>query len=163
MNGNLLQIPMASYTSPQKILSEANQRDHWRKAHTRHALQRLIAKASTIKALAECQIKPAMPIVVLLVLHSPYRLDSDNLAGAFKHVRDGITDGIQAALPNPPKDDSDRIEWAYIQRSESRSIGYEAVLFNFDERAANHAVERMRAAIEEREPGYGSVCTVWQP
>lgn len=46
---------------------------------------------------------------VRLVRYGPRRLDSDNLAAAFKPIRDGIADALGV------DDGSDRVAWSYEQ------------------------------------------------
>ena len=89
---------------PIKIISEANQREHW------------AAKAKRVKAHRKAgwaiirSLKVMLPVTVLLTRIGVRKLDDDNLAGAFKGLRDGIADGFGVA------DNDDRIIFVYDQR-----------------------------------------------
>ena len=54
--------------------------------------------------------RPLAPIVVSLTRISPGTLDDDNLAGGFKHIRDGISDAL--GIDDCP---ASGIEWQYWQ------------------------------------------------
>lgn len=92
---------------PLKIVSEANCRDHWRvkakrvKAHriTAHSMLRVAFGASGWAA----------PLVITLTRIGPRDLDTDNLAGGFKAVRDGIADWLGI------NDGDKAVTWNYTQ------------------------------------------------
>lgn len=93
-----------------RVVSEANQRGHWTAKARRAKAQRQAAYAALPAMVATLPL----PLVVTLTRCEPRKLDTDNLAGAFKAVRDGVAD----ALGN---DDGDpRIEWRYDQRKPER-------------------------------------------
>lgn len=78
-----------------KTISEANQREHWAAKLTRKRTQQ-----STFHVLWRVhKPKVKLPATITFTRYSTHTLDSDNLAGAFKHVRDqlakeiGIDDG----------------------------------------------------------------------
>lgn len=86
--------------TPIKVISEANNREHWtrkRGKNGRATNQKIELQYYWRQALKGK--KPALPCTVRLVRIGPKALDSDNLAGAFKAVRDqiaaeiGIDDG----------------------------------------------------------------------
>lgn len=52
---------------------------------------------------------PALPVTVTLVRVGPRALDDDNLAFAFKAIRDGVADALGV------KDHDARVTWAYAQ------------------------------------------------
>lgn len=92
---------------PIKTISEANSRDHWTKRRKRFALQawELYFAWRSVKPTI-----PPLPIVVTLTRIGPRTLDSDNLAGAFKGLRDQLAKLIGV-------DDGDpRVEWRYQQQ-----------------------------------------------
>ena len=93
------------YHIPVRTVSEANRRDHWAKKAARAKRQRGIA-AFVIKT----DFRVDLPAVVTLTRIGPRKLDSDNLAGAFKAVRDGIADAFGV------DDGDDRYTWRYEQR-----------------------------------------------
>lgn len=95
-------------TIPVRTVSEANSHEHWRVRARRAKEQRGLA-------LLVCRglgAPPAPPLTITLTRVGPRSLDSDNLAGSQKHVRDGIADWLGLA-----KHDSDpRLTWLYEQR-----------------------------------------------
>lgn len=80
-----------------KTVSEMNMREHWRKKHLRKKSQQ--NDFAMIWRSAKPKFTP--PVQVTFTRYSCKALDSDNLAGAFKHVRDqlakelGIDDGSE--------------------------------------------------------------------
>lgn len=99
---------------PIRVVSEANRREHWAtkarraKAQRSAALLAVRAHASSIVATMGAPSRPRL--VVTLTRIGVRALDSDNLARAFKAVRDGIADALGI-------DDGDkRIAWRYEQR-----------------------------------------------
>ena len=97
----------AELLMPLKIVSEANCRDHWRvkarrvKHHRKTAAQWLDWNFT----------RPswAGPLVITLTRIGPRDLDTDNLAGGFKAVRDGIADWLGI------NDGDKAITWNYTQ------------------------------------------------
>jgi hypothetical protein len=93
---------------PIRTWSEPNQRVHWAKRARRTHRQREAARLMVRAALAPGPV--AGPVVVTLTRIAARELDSDNLAGALKAVRDGVADALGM-------DDGDpRLEWRYAQR-----------------------------------------------
>lgn len=101
---------MIIVTLPLKTISEANSHQHWRVRHRRAKGQRTIAALTLrAKALAFVRTYGASCIVTLTRLAPSKGLDSDNLAGSQKHIRDGIADALGI-------DDGDgRVVWRYRQ------------------------------------------------
>lgn len=96
---------MISITFPCHTVSEANAHTHWRARQRRAAHQRGLAKL-----VLRSQVKPpAPPLKVTLERIAPRALDSDNLAGSQKHVRDGVADWLGIDDRDP------RVTWAYLQ------------------------------------------------
>jgi hypothetical protein len=92
---------------PLKLISEANAHTHWRERQRRAKLHRKAAR----EALGPDIKGPPPPYVITITRIGPRTLDSDNLAGAAKHVRDGVADWLGI-------DDGDkRLTWLYDQRS----------------------------------------------
>ena len=88
---------------PLKIESVANKREHWseKSKRTKHHRQQA------------CFMTPAratVPCIVTMTRIGPRELDDDNLASAFKAVRDGIADKLGV------NDNDKRIQWRYAQR-----------------------------------------------
>lgn len=101
---------------PLRIVSVANLREHWRTRANRARLHR-----STAQAVLRSHPVPAMPVTVTLTRVSPRALDDDNLAHAFKAVRDGVADWL--GLP----DNNPAIRWQYAQRK-GKPAGAEIVV-----------------------------------
>lgn len=104
--------------APIKTVSEANAHEHWRARQKRAKAQRSAAVILTAAHAATAGIVVssgnyyalAGPMVVTLTRIAPRSLDSDNLAGSAKHVRDGIADALGIDDRNPI------VEWRYAQR-----------------------------------------------
>lgn len=100
-------FPVWTLTLPLVVVSEANQREFWQKKYARKAAQQ--AEIDTFWKSTFPRI-PKAPCSVHLTRLGGSRMDGDNLAGAFKHVRDQIARilGID--------DGSDLITWSYDQQ-----------------------------------------------
>jgi len=97
---------------PIRTWSEANARLHWAARARRAGEQRRVARICVRAALA--RQPAALPLTVTLTRLAARRLDSDNLTGALKAVRDGIADALGV-------DDGDgRLEWRYAQEAAPR-------------------------------------------
>lgn len=96
-----------SFYVPTKLVSEANMREHWAIKNKRKKAQQ---KAVELVWLAQ-RIRVAPPVVVHLTRVGVRKLDSDNLAGSFKHVQDALAKCIGV-------DDGDerKVRWEYSQR-----------------------------------------------
>ena len=90
---------------PLKIESSLNLREHWRVRANRNSSHRSAAWFS-LKAAGRWD---QFPCVVTLTRIAPRELDSDNLQGGFKSVRDGVADWLTL------NDNDRRIEWRYAQ------------------------------------------------
>lgn len=140
---------IARFWLPIATVSEANSHAHWRGRQKRAKRQRhtalMIARAhlASIKRLG-------LPLAIVLERRSTGSLDSDNLAGSTKHIRDGITDALQAVLTSGPRDDSDRLTWHTCQRKptrKSKDAGGAGVMVTvFARGAAFEALQREFAA-----------------
>ena len=96
---------------PIRTWSEANARIHWavraKRAKNQRGLARLLTKSEVNK---RGPINTGSnTISIELRRFGPRMLDSDNLAGACKAIRDGIADGIGINDGDP------RITWTYTQ------------------------------------------------
>ena len=96
-----------SVTLPIKIVSEANLRQHWRKAGARKRLHRQTARL-TLQQYAR-PMHEDVTITVTLTRVAPRKLDDDNLSSGFKAARDGVADWLGI------DDGSPRIRWQYAQ------------------------------------------------
>lgn len=77
----------ATFTMPLRVVSEANAREHWATKARRVKRQR--AFIALVWA-AQGHPRNRKPVSVTLTRLAPRTLDSDNLAGAFKAVRDEV-------------------------------------------------------------------------
>lgn len=104
--------PLASVTLDVCLVSEANQREHWRTRHLRKKAQQAAVRAR----LAVLQ-PPEPPVHVTLTRRAPGQLDEDNLASSAKHVQDEIARWLQV-------DDGDRgrVAWKYKQEPAARGV-----------------------------------------
>lgn len=90
---------------PIKTVSEANMREHWAVKNNRKNNQQ-----SLFSILWRRQKRTVtLPATITFTRYSCKKLDSDNLAGAFKHVRD------QLAKMLGIDDGSDQVKWRYGQ------------------------------------------------
>ena len=102
---------MLSLACPIRIESEANRREHWAARHRRAKAQRAAIGAALLLA----GQPPSPPLVVVLTRIGPKLLDTDNLAGGFKAVRDAIAEWL--GVDDGP---TSRVEWRYEQRRGKR-------------------------------------------
>lgn len=81
-----------------RLVSEANAHEHWRVRAKRAKSQR-----TTVAMVLRSMVAPVpkLPLDVTIVRTAPGRLDSDNLQGSGKHVRDGVADFIGVDDGNP--------------------------------------------------------------
>lgn len=89
-----------------KLVSEANEPGHSIAKARRTAAQRSSTSA-TLRVMAGAAPAPPCRIVITRVF--PYQLDSDNLTGSAKHVRDGVADWLGLDDRDP------RLEWHVAQ------------------------------------------------
>lgn len=95
---------------PVRIVSEANQRGHWRASAVRKKAHRSTAML-LCRAAHNWQVpNPNRSYRVLMTRIAPRVLDDDNLASGFKAARDGIADAMGI------DDGSKRIKWEYDQQ-----------------------------------------------
>lgn len=108
---------------PVAVVSEANQREHWAVKVKRKQKQQF----ATVCVLAGRRPKPVGPLTITLTRRmgkdglgrkNVKLMDSDNLAGAFKHIRDALAKWLG-------RDDGDpSLTWLYRQEpSDRREVG----------------------------------------
>ena len=103
--------PQLAFTMPVRTVSEANEREHWRRRHNRKKEQQEDTHKAWKKAKGDRPLFLSLlpSCHVRLVRVGPRRLDTDNLAGSFKHVQDAIA--IELGV-----DDGDSwVKWEYEQ------------------------------------------------
>lgn len=101
-------FPVWTLTLPLVVVSEANQREFWRKRHARNKAQQ--GRVAIEWLIAFGSSRPNAPCRVQFTKLGGQKLDSGNLEGAFKHVQDAVARilGID--------DGSDLITWTYDQQ-----------------------------------------------
>jgi hypothetical protein len=98
-----------------RLVSEANSHTHWRARQQRAKQQRMTACWHVIsKRLSAAQrLRPVAwmrgPVRVTITRIAPRSLDSDNLVGSAKHVRDGVADALGI------NDRDERVQWVVAQ------------------------------------------------
>ena len=97
---------MPSLSIPVKLVSEANMREHWAIKNKRKRTQ----QAVVAYALLGCKLPP-LPVHVVITRVGVRKLDSDNLAGSAKGVRDQI-----AKVLGCDDGDESKVTWEYRQR-----------------------------------------------
>jgi hypothetical protein len=123
---------MSEYRFDIKTVSEANQREHWAVKSKRKKEQqfhfRLIWRGIHFSP------EVNLPAAITFTRYSCRKMDSDNLAGAFKHVRD------QLAIEIGIDDGSDRITWEYRQeRTKGRENYFTVTVEHMEERNTRKA------------------------
>jgi hypothetical protein len=109
-------VKVIHFFVPVKTVSEANAHEHWRVRQKRAKHHRWSARFAAEHA----SIAPKeYPITVRMTRVCARKLDSDNLSGSCKHVRDGIADWLGV-------DDGrdDLVTWEYAQ-SIGKIVGVE--------------------------------------
>lgn len=101
---------------PLKTVSECNLREHWRQRHKRAVGQKFLVEYH-LKPLCEGVLIP-LPCKITLTRIGKRRMDTDNLAISFKHVRDAAADILfdpDGKLCKGRADGDPRIDWIYAQ------------------------------------------------
>lgn len=101
--------PQLQFTVPIRVVSEANLREHWLTRHKRKKNQQEALRAYWPRDASGKLRIGTVPCVVRLTRLGPRPLDSDNLAGSFKHVQDQIAREIGV------DDGSEWVKWEYAQ------------------------------------------------
>lgn len=102
---------MIKVTIPIKTKSEANQREHWA-AKARRVKQQRDAVRLLLNSVFAMQKRPTVEdeITIQITRIASRDLDTDNLAGSMKAVRDGVADALRI------NDGHECITWEYDQR-----------------------------------------------
>ena|ERR1041385_1354249 len=96
------------FQAPVKTVSEANQREHWAVKLKRKKQQQLEIFAALQNNLVGKKV--TLPCVVRLTRIGPRALDTDNLAGAMKHVQDAIARKLGC-----DDGDTEKVQFEYAQ------------------------------------------------
>jgi hypothetical protein len=100
---------------PVATRSRANAREHWARKAKIDAGERRMTR--TVLRALDVLKHVSLPAVVHLTRVSPGKLDDDNLRGALKSVRDGVSDWIGI------DDGSPLVTWEYSQQRSKREYG----------------------------------------
>lgn len=100
---------------PIETVSEANTHQYWARKAKRAKTQRAEAHYWCRIKFGLLNIPEDAKIHIQLVRLAPRELDSDNLASAFKAIRDGIADWLKI------DDGSKRLHWEYTQEKLSKT------------------------------------------
>jgi hypothetical protein len=92
---------------PIKTVSEANNRDNWRKKRTRRIAQQREVNIEWKREARGRKVK--LPCVVKFTRIAPRKLDDDNLRSAFKGIRDEVARLLGV------DDGGDQVKWEYEQ------------------------------------------------
>jgi len=96
---------------PLLVISELNVREHWRVGHMRHKGQ----KFTVTQYLKNNNIPQMTPVTITMIRSAKKKLDSDNLQGAFKYVRDAIAEYFCPGLAAGRADENEDLHWVYKQ------------------------------------------------
>jgi hypothetical protein len=119
-------LTLLSVEIPMQLVSTANQRLHWsakaRQTKNQRAATKLVMRSSAVRPRAY-EVAGVLALggqlVVTLTRLATRKLDSDNLAIAFKAVRDQIAEELGV------DDGSDAIDWRYLQAKGLKAIRIE--------------------------------------
>ncbi len=100
---------------PLRLVSEANAHEHWRIRQRRAKGQRFAA-AMACRALCVGLLERCGELRVTIARVAPRALDSDNLVGSAKHVRDGVADALGISDRDP------RVEWVVVQEQRPKTF-----------------------------------------
>lgn len=115
--------PLARWTAEMRMPSLANSRGHWRAHATLRATQRGLAKELTEQCCIARYNALERGLVVAMVRISPKFLDSDNVTGATKCVRDGIAEALGIDDRDP------RVLWLPTQQEKGAKQGCRAEFY----------------------------------
>lgn len=96
---------------PVRIISEANNTDHWTKKYKRQKKQEKVVALYLLK-----ETKPDLPVKITLTRIAPRSLDYDNLVFCFKKISDTVSSWLIPGLAPGRADGDKRIEFSYTQR-----------------------------------------------
>jgi len=104
-------MPWVQIRLPLRLVSEANNTEHWTKKRKRKLQQQKM-----IGYLLNSQEKPPyFPVLVTLTRIAPRELDGDNLQMAFKSIRDALAGWLFPGKAPGQADSDKRIFWVYTQ------------------------------------------------
>lgn len=101
---------MIEITLPLKLVSEANNRDHWRTKHKRNK------KIASMLMAYWPKEEIALPCKITIIRVGPRRLDWDNNISASKFLIDEISNKLLPGLARGRADGDDRLTWSCKQQ-----------------------------------------------
>ncbi len=96
----------------QPLTSEGNKKDYWKLKKVRADVLKFMTRVELNRIKEPIQL----PCIITLTRISPRKLDDDNLAYAFKSVRDMIAAFIFDDYRMGRRDNDPRIKWLYDQK-----------------------------------------------
>lgn len=104
---------MVLITIPMRLVSEANQREHWAQKQRRVRAQR---EEVYLRLWRSPHRRPTLPCTITITRIAPRMLDGhDNLSGSAKAVVDGMSDWLAGAY-GTGEDRQVGLTWRYAQR-----------------------------------------------
>jgi hypothetical protein len=121
-------VSSVNLTIPIKILSEANNSDHWaekkvRKDKIREAID---------QAWLSLHEKPTAPCLILIRRIAPRLLDYDNLVYSMRSVTNKIAELILPGLAAGRADGDRRLKFEYAQQKMAKTYELRIEIFQFD-------------------------------
>ena len=103
---------ITSTVIPIRLISEANNHDHWAKKYTRQKKQQQRIKVEWL------HLRPniKLPCEIHLIRHGIKEMDFDNYVISCKAIRDAIADCITPGLAAGQADSNPKIKWIYSQK-----------------------------------------------
>jgi hypothetical protein len=118
-----------SFTVPIKILSEANNSDHWAKKKAR---KDAIRNSIKLRWLLIGSVEIELPCVIKLTRVAPRNLDYDNLVYSLRSVTNIIAELILPGLAAGRADGDKRLKFEYLQRKVSKTYAVEVEIISCD-------------------------------
>lgn len=95
---------------PIRIHSEANRREHWGVTNCRKTRQQ-----TAVRACIGARKLPPTPVRVTFTRYGTGTMDTDNMVGGFKHIRDAIA--TELGCGDSP---DDPVEWVYAPQVKTK-------------------------------------------
>jgi hypothetical protein len=111
-----------SFSVPVKILSEANNTDHWSKKKARKDETR---KKIKLKWLLIGNPEPKLPCIIKITRIAPRELDFDNLVYSMRNITNIIADLLIPGLAPGRADGDKRLKFEYLQRKIPKTYSVE--------------------------------------
>lgn len=103
---------ITSTVIPIRLISEANNHDHWGKKYRRQKEQQQRIKLEWL----HLRPKITLPCEIHLIRHGINLMDEDNYIHSCKAIRDQLADCITPGLAPGQADSNPKIKWIYSQK-----------------------------------------------